>query len=164
MSLYQFIVGERYAELSALLGVPVDHDSVLTITPPLIDGQWFVENPAPDDKLVAIWWSITSPDRIVLTRWQIKQVVNELRSTIATDKDSFKRQRLKKMSPSSMESMAELAARIDQCETLMKTLMKTSSKLERIHEEYDYRYRRNLPGAPDIPLDGTDDTVPENEE
>lgn len=142
------IAGDRAEALTELLGVLVEPHHLVTVTPPTFDTQWFVDHPAPTPETESIWWMLTAPERITLTKASIRNAIAELgtmRSLKVTTLAEERRKMLKNRTRTELiDTIPHLAAEIETIDTLTKTLRRTSANLSRIHQDLRYRYRRSF--------------------
>jgi hypothetical protein len=141
-------VGGHAAALSKLLGVEVSAEDVLTILPASgVEAQWYVDNPVPTQATAGLWWTLTKPERLPLTRAEMKEAIlqldalyEELRGQWTREKADQRRSKTARLNV--LDVLPELAGRMKQVRTLRQTLRGTRSDLERIHVKLTHEYER----------------------
>lgn len=143
------VADERSAALAKLLGVPVEPGFRIIVEQPQVTSQWYVDNPTLSEGNEAVWWSLSRPDRIVLTRSEIREAIGEL-NTLASEverKLALERHRgarSRRRQPF-IEEIPGLVAQRDTALTIAKALRRTSLDLELIHERLRYKFARPTP-------------------
>lgn len=146
------VIGALAGPLTDLIGISGLHGATLTITPATVDPQWYVDNSTITAENEAVWWTLSKPERIILTRKEIKDVARELtemRTKLKTDL-GLERQKVIQGKTKDRASIAtripELAAQIESTELLIRTLRKTATELELLHARLKYKYDRPAGG------------------
>jgi len=149
--IFREVVGDRAQALSALLGFEIAPGALVAILPPSVDVQWYVDNSAIAPENEAIWWSLSAPDRIVLTRNEIKETLTEIANTrtAAVKKLALERQRLGETRSRTqlLDVIAPLSQEIETCDVLAKNLRRTFADLDRHHDRLSFKFNRPVDPA-----------------
>lgn len=140
------VVGNLAERLSDVLGFPVDPAVTLAFIPPSVDTNWYANNAAINEANEAMWWTLSRPDRIILTRREIRETMTELRAMADSAKLKLAQARRQMVAEKSRltltDVVAPLAAEVETCEQLIKALRRTSAELEQHHQRLLYKFQR----------------------
>jgi hypothetical protein len=145
------LAGERASQLTALFGFVVTPGVTVTLTPPSVTSQWYVDNPGVTDANEAVWFTLSDSERRVLTRNEIKLALSELKEAAveARRQMMMERQRVMQQRQRSplIDTIPALAAQAQTADEIYKTLRRTFTELDQIHARLLFKYRRPaMPG------------------
>lgn len=138
--------GINASRLTGLFGVEVSPEDFVALAPASVEPQWYIDNLRLTTGNEALWWALSRPDRLVLTRREIRSICTDLQGRITEVKKRLILLR-KAMVQQRSRSMLlnETPALVDElttCEMTLKLLRKMDADLPALHERLTYKYRR----------------------